>query len=119
MSEAKSDLSQLLGALNQENVGKISKRAQIFKEKTLLSCDIKVNHLITDGDVRCVIAAIMELSTYVVRCNCGWKGNETECPVKHFGAWCGESNDYNTWGWEEWDDFACPKCGKAVDYESA
>jgi len=46
---------------------------------------------------------------------CGWGGNESECVCKTFGAYCGETNEpYELWGWEEWDNLACPKCEKEI-----
>jgi len=32
-----------------------------------------------------------------------------EAKNKHFGAYCGTGPSDN-WGWEEWDDWVCPKC---------
>jgi len=51
----------------------------------------------------------------VMRCSCGWEGHDSECEQKSFGAYCGDNNDWDNWGWEEWSNLACPKCGKEVE----
>ncbi len=39
-------------------IKKIAKEAQKLKEKSSLRCEAKTSHIITTGDVRCVILAI-------------------------------------------------------------
>lgn len=51
--------------------------------------------------------------TPVMRCSCGWEGEGTDCKQKRYGEYCrGDNGEY---GWEEWDNLACPKCGKEVE----
>jgi len=50
----------------------------------------------------------------VASCSCGWSGSDIDCQTKTFGAYCGPPNDWEAWGWEEWNDLACPECGEAV-----
>ena len=44
---------------------------------------------------------------------CDWEGSFSEAPVKHFGEYYGEGDN---WGWEEWDNLVCPKCGSILEY---
>ena len=46
---------------------------------------------------------------------CKWEGNGIDASVKRFGAYCGVGSPEN-WGWEEWDDLVCPKCGSVIEY---
>lgn len=48
---------------------------------------------------------------------CKWKGMAVDCEVKHFGDYVGEGTDYDTWGWEEWDDMVCPECETVVEFK--
>ena len=49
--------------------------------------------------------------------SCNWEGHDTECEIKHFGDYCGDKNEpAEQWGWEEWDDLICPKCGHPVEF---
>ncbi len=46
---------------------------------------------------------------------CKWKGQEDECSIKRFGDYLGDKNEFpELWGWEEWDNFTCPKCGEEI-----
>ena len=47
--------------------------------------------------------------------NCGWIGYESDCELKKQGAYCGPDDNYDIWGWEEWEDYLCPKCDKAIE----
>ena len=56
----------------------------------------------------------VEYATECTNSDCGWKGHDSECVLKHFGGYCGiEKEPWGNWGWEEWDDLVCPKCGNA------
>ena len=44
---------------------------------------------------------------------CKWHGAIREAKNKHFGAYCGTGPSDN-WGWEEWDDWVCPKCDNTL-----
>ena len=44
---------------------------------------------------------------------CKWHGSMKEAKIKHMGAYCGSGHP-DTWGWEEWDDMVCPKCGTVL-----
>ena len=51
------------------------------------------------------------------KCKCGWDGTIDKCSVETFGCFCGDEGQHpDLWGWEEWDDWACPECGLEVDY---
>jgi hypothetical protein len=52
------------------------------------------------------------LDDYTMRCSCGWIGLGTDCKLKRYGEYCRGYNE--EYGWEEWDNLACPKCGKEV-----
>jgi len=50
-----------------------------------------------------------------IQCKCGWKGESHECKTKTFGAYCGDENEpHELWGWEEWNNWACPKCESEI-----
>jgi len=58
----------------------------------------------------------MKEQVQVYLCFCKWKGEETELIQKRFGAYCGDKDDFDNWGWDEWENLACPKCGREIDH---
>ena len=49
--------------------------------------------------------------------DCDWRGDPNDCKSKTYGAYCGHGDNDEDWGWEEWDNLACPVCGKEIQIE--